>query len=96
MPLSRKSLQIEGGGLQSNSDEVENKLKNIISAVKPSEQDLTKVEYIKHIDNGKCSPVLIKNDFEEGTGHHSIIKYKGEYYAIYHGHDYKETSSDDY
>lgn len=66
------------------------------SAAKTSEQDLTKVEYIKHTDNGKFSPVLIKNDFEEGTGHHSVIKYKGEYYAIYHGRDYKETSSDDY
>ena len=30
---------------------------------------------------------MAKNDFEEGTGHHSIIKYKGEYYAIYHARD---------
>jgi len=37
--------------------------------------------------DGAFDPVLIKNDFEEGTGHHSVIKYKGQYYAIYHGRD---------
>ena len=30
---------------------------------------------------------MIKNDFEEGVGHHSVIKYNGTYYAIYHGRD---------
>ena len=30
---------------------------------------------------------MIKNDFEEGTGHHSVIKHQGQYYAIYHGRD---------
>ena len=39
-------------------------------------------------DKGGFNPVLIKNEFEEGTGHHSVIKYKGEYYAIYHARDY--------
>ena len=33
---------------------------------------------------------FIKNDFEEGTGHNSVIKYKGQYYAIYHGRDIGE------
>ncbi|MBQ7897057.1 MAG: hypothetical protein IJ323_01400 [Clostridia bacterium] len=31
--------------------------------------------------------------FEEGTGHHSVIKYKGEYYAIYHGRDYNDNTT---
>lgn len=51
------------------------------------ETDLTCVDFIKHTANGAFDPVLIKNDFEEGTGHHSVIKYKGQYYAIYHGRD---------
>ena len=58
------------------------------AAAKSDETDLTKVKFEKHTDNGKFAPVLIKNDFEEGTGHHSVIKYKGEYYAIYHVRDY--------
>lgn len=58
------------------------------AAVKSDETDLTKVDFVKHTDGDKFSPVLIKNEFEEGTGHHSVIKYKGEYYAIYHGRDY--------
>ena len=48
---------------------------------------MTKVKFIKHTANGAFDPVFIKNDFEEGTGHHSVIKYKGQYYAIYHGRD---------
>ena len=65
-------------------------------AAKTSEQDLLKVDYIKHSDNGKFDPVLIKNDFEEGTGHHSVIKYKGEYYAIYHARDVKDKKDGKY
>ena len=62
------------------------------SYAKSDEADLTKVEYIKNTDNEKFAPVIIKNEFEEGTGHHSVIKYKGEYYAVYHGRDYVECS----
>ena len=54
---------------------------------KSDEQDLRKVNFVKHTDGDTFAPVIIKNDFEEGTGHHSVIKYKGEYYAIYHGRD---------
>ena len=57
------------------------------AAARLDEEDLTKVDFIKHTAGGAFAPVLIKNDFEEGTGHHSVIKYKGEYYAIYHGRD---------
>ena len=39
---------------------------------------------------------MIKNEFEEGTGHHSVIKYDGQYYAIYHGRDYKTETDTDY
>ena len=40
--------------------------------------------------NIKLLTKLIKNDVEEGTGHHSVIKHKGEYYAIYHARTYGE------
>ena len=54
---------------------------------KTNEPDLTKVNFVKHAKGDSFAPVITKNDFEEGTGHHSVIKYKGEYYAIYHGRD---------
>ena len=56
--------------------------------LKSDEQDLTKLDLIKKTNDGKFAPVLIKNEFEEGTGHHSVIKRNGEYYAIYHARDY--------
>ena len=28
------------------------------------------------------------NEFEEGTGHHSMIKENGQWYAVYHARDY--------
>lgn len=52
------------------------------------EQDLTKIDFVKHTCEGKFHPVMIKNDFEEGVGHHSVIVLDGEYYAVYHGRDY--------
>ena len=32
-------------------------------------------------------PLIAKNEFEEGTGHNSVIKEDGEWYAVYHGRD---------
>lgn len=63
------------------------------AAARTNEADLTKVDYVKHTNNGAFSPVLIKNEFEEGTGHHSVIKYRGSYYAIYHGRDYADNAT---
>ena len=57
------------------------------AAAKTEEEDLTAVDFVKHTSCGRFHPVLIKNDTEEGTGHHSVIRYQGEYYAIYHGRD---------
>ena len=54
------------------------------------------VYFRKKTADGAFDPVLIKNEFEEGTGHHSIIRYKGEYYAIYHGRDYIASTSTEY
>jgi len=57
------------------------------ATARSNDGDLTRVDFVKHTLDGAFDPVLIKNDFEEGTGHHSVIKYKGQYYAIYHGRD---------
>ncbi len=57
------------------------------AAAKSSEADLTKVTFEKHTKDGAFDPVMIKNGFEEGVGHHSVLKLNGQYYAVYHGRD---------
>ena len=57
------------------------------AVAKSDEPDLTKVQFTKVTKDGKFNPIIIKSDFEEGTGHHSILKLNGEYYAFYHGRD---------
>lgn len=66
------------------------------SAAKSNSEDLAAVDFVKDTDNGRFCPVLIKNDVEEGTGHHSVIKYKGQYYAVYHGRDVKTAENNGY
>ena len=66
------------------------------AAAKSDEENLLKVDFIKHTPDGCFAPVLIKNEFEEGTGHHSVIKYRGQYYAIYHGRDIKPDDGSEY
>ena len=66
------------------------------AAARTGEQDLTRVDFIKHTKDGAFDPVMIKNDFEEGSGHHSVIKYKGQYYAVYHGRDYACGTREDF
>lgn len=65
-------------------------------AAKTNEPELTRVRYIKHTDGGRFDPVMIKNGLEEGVGHHSVIKYNGDYYAVYHGRDLKAESDESY
>ena len=57
------------------------------ASARSDESDLTRVTFIKHTNDGAFDPVMIKNAFEEGSGHHSVIKYQGQYYAVYHGRD---------
>jgi len=64
------------------------------AAAKSDEEDLTKVDFVKHTDNGKWVPTMFRNDVEEGVGHHSVIKLDGEYYAIYHGRNVVSDPSD--
>lgn len=57
---------------------------------KTDETDLTKINFEKYPDDNTYFPVLAANDFEEGTGHHSMIKEDGQWYAIYHARDYHD------
>ena len=57
---------------------------------KTDETDLTKIKFEKYPDENTYHPVMKANEFEEGTGHHSMIKYKGQWYAIYHARDIED------
>ncbi len=66
------------------------------ASARTDESDLTEINFVKCENGERFAPVLIKNDFEEGTGHHSIIKLDGQYYAIYHARDYKNENDPGY
>lgn len=57
---------------------------------KTDETDLRKIRFEKYPDDNTYHPVISANDFEEGTGHHSMIKKDGQWYAIYHARDYDD------
>ncbi len=61
---------------------------------KTDETDLTKIRFEKYPDDKTYAPVLNSNEWEEGTGHHSMIKHKGEWYAIYHARNAEEDGLD--
>ncbi len=60
------------------------------AAAKTTEQDLTKVEFRKMPDSNTYAPLLRSNDWEEGTGHNSVIKVDGQYYCVYHARNTEE------
>lgn len=51
---------------------------------KTSETDLTKIKFEKYPDDSTFSPVFYSNEWEEGAGHHSMIKKDGVWYSVYH------------
>jgi beta-xylosidase len=57
---------------------------------KTDETDLTKINFEKYPDDNTYAPVLCSNEWEEGAGHHSMIKYNGEWYAVYHARNRAE------
>lgn len=61
---------------------------------KTDETDLTKIKFEKYPDDKTYAPVLNSNEWEEGTGHHSMIKHNGEWYAIYHARNAEEDGLD--
>lgn len=60
------------------------------ATAKTTEQDLTEVKFKKMPDNKTYSPILKSNDWEEGTGHNSVIKVDGQYYIVYHARNTTE------
>lgn len=57
---------------------------------KTDETDLRKIKFEKYPDENTYHPVIAANDFEEGTGHHSMIKKDDQWYAVYHARDYDD------
>ena len=57
------------------------------ASVKSDADDFLELDFEKYAPDGKFTPIITENSFEEGTGHNSVIKYKGNYYAVYHGRD---------
>ena len=57
---------------------------------KTNETDLRKIKFEKYPDDKTYHPVIAANDFEEGTGHQSMIKENGQWYAVYHARDYED------
>lgn len=57
------------------------------ACAKTDETDLKKIKFEKYPDDKTYAPVLKSNDFEEGTGHHSMIKIDNQWYAVYHARD---------
>lgn len=62
---------------------------------KTDETDLTKIKFEKYPDADTYHPVFAANEFEEGTGHHSMIKENGVWYAVYHARDYDDDTGAD-
>ncbi len=60
------------------------------ASAKTTEQDLCRVSFEKHTLDGKFHPLMTKNEIEEGVGHHSVICWQGQYYAVYHARDYAD------
>lgn len=71
-----------------------NNAEHIYAVAKTDETDLTKIKFKKYPSENVYAPLIARNDFEEGTGHNSVIKYKGEYYVVYHGRDKGVTEAD--
>lgn len=64
------------------------------AVAKTNETDLTKIKFEKYPSPDVYAPLIAKNEFEEGTGHNSVIKYDGEYYVVYHGRDKGVTEAE--
>ncbi len=57
------------------------------AVAKTAERDLTKIKFTKYPNENTYCPLISKNHFEAGTGHNSVIKDNGAWYAVYHGRD---------
>lgn len=51
------------------------------------ENDLRKLKFEKQPNKNIYAPLVCRNEFEEGTGHNSVIEEDGNYYIVYHARD---------
>jgi len=58
------------------------------ATAKGNDKDLRKLKWTKYPDNDTYAPLLRANEYEEGTGHNSVLKTGEEYYIVYHARDY--------
>ena len=54
---------------------------------KSSSNDLRELEFKKYPNENIYCPLISKNEFEEGTGHNSVLDIADKTYVIYHGRD---------
>lgn len=62
------------------------------SRAKSESDDLMALQFEKYPDEKTYCPLIEKNEFEEGTGHNSVIKEDGQWYVVYHGRDKGESA----
>lgn len=58
--------------------------------------ELLTLEFKKFPSDNIYSPLLRKNEFEEGTGHNSVLDVGDKTYIIYHGRDYDASKDEDH
>lgn len=51
------------------------------------ENDLRKLKFEKQPNKNVYAPLVCRNEFEEGTGHNSVIEEDGNFYIVYHARD---------
>lgn len=54
---------------------------------KSSSNDLRELDFKKYPNENIYCPLISKNEFEEGTGHNSVLDIADKTYVIYHGRD---------
>ena len=80
-------------GLESNG-EITGFFVSLKEALLNRNWDYITIQQASHFspDYNTYHPVMKANDFEEGTGHHSMIKEDGQWYAVYHARDYENEN----
>ncbi len=58
------------------------------AVAKSGSTNFADVKYVKHTKDGSFDPLMFRSQYEEGTGHHSVVEVDGQYYMIYHARDY--------
>ncbi len=57
------------------------------ATARSDESDLTRVHWVKHTNEGRFDPFMMKNGTEEGTGHNSVLALGERFFVFYHARD---------